>query len=193
MRSNLRAVSARAFTAVIAAIAVIALLAFGVFKAEPSLAVGDPAPDRALPRLDGEGESSLADFRGKWVLVNFWASWCGPCAEESPAIQAFYEEHGGEDFVVYGIDSRDATDAGLEFVEEHGLTWEMARDGDGTHMNEWAIPGLPESFLVDPDGNVAAICRGPVERSQLDAIVEPFLETGRPDPGAEIPPYCSVG
>jgi cytochrome c biogenesis protein CcmG/thiol:disulfide interchange protein DsbE len=191
--SNLRAVSARAFTVVLAAIALVALLAFGVFKSEPSLAVGDPAPDRALPKLGAEGTSSLEDFRGSWVLVNFWASWCGPCAEESPAIQSFLEEHAEDDFVVYGIDSRDATDAGLEFIEEYGLTWEMARDGDGEHMDEWAIPGLPESFLVDPDGDVAALCRGPLERAQLDAMVEPFLETGEPGPAGDLPSYCSLG
>ena len=198
--SNLRAVSARpptivvaAVAAVVAVVALIALLAFGIYKPEASLAIGDPAPDRPLPRLGAEGETSLADFQGSWVLVNFWASWCGPCAEESPAIQSFLEDHTDEKFVVYGIDSRDATDAGLEFVDEYGLTWEMVRDGDGTHMNEWAIPGLPESFLVDPDGRLAAICRGPLERSQLDAVVAPFLRTGKASPTAEIPSYCSVG
>ena len=177
--------------AVIVSIAIVALLAFGVFKAEPSLAVGDLAPGEPLPRLGAEGETSLADFRGSWVLVNFWASWCGPCREESPAIQAFLEDQDG-DFVVLGIDSRDETEAGLEFAEEYGLTWEMVRDGDGKQMDAWGIPGLPESFLVDPEGEIAAICRGPLERNQLDAVIEPFLETGEPSPSAEIPSYCAV-
>jgi cytochrome c biogenesis protein CcmG/thiol:disulfide interchange protein DsbE len=184
-------VGARSFTVVIAAIAIIALLAFGVFKAEPSLAVGEPAPDDPLPRLGAEGEASLADFRGSWVLVNFWASWCGPCREESPAIQAFLEEQD-DDFVVFGVDARDETEAGIEFAEEYDLTWEMVRDGDGKQMDAWGIPGLPESFLVDPEGRLAAICRGPLERSQLDAVIEPFLTTGEASPDAEIPPYCAV-
>ena len=68
----------------------------------------------------------------------------------------------------------------------------MVRDGDGKQMDAWGIPGLPESFLVDPEGRLAAICRGPLDRAQLDAVIEPFLETGEASPNAEIPPDCTV-
>jgi cytochrome c biogenesis protein CcmG, thiol:disulfide interchange protein DsbE len=181
--------SLRAYASMAAVVAIIALLGFGVLRPEPTLAVGDAAPDRPLPMLEGEGSLALADFRGSWVLVNFWASWCPPCKSESPDIQGFLEEHEDEEFVVFGIDSRDSTEAGLEFVREEGLTWEMVRDGDGERMDAYGIRGLPETFLVDPEGEIAAICRGPLNREQLDAVVIPFLRAGTGSSEA-IPPFC---
>jgi cytochrome c biogenesis protein CcmG/thiol:disulfide interchange protein DsbE len=183
--------SNRAFLAVIGALAVIALLAFGVFKAEPSLAVGEAPPDAPLPRLDGSGDAAIADFAGSWVLVNFWASWCGPCESESPDIQSLLEDRADDGLVVFGINSRDATDSARAFEQELGLTWEMVRDGDGKRMDEYGIPGLPESFLVDPEGRLAAICRGPLTLRQLNAVVGPFLDGARPA-AAGVPPFCEV-
>lgn len=183
--------SNRSFLAVIAALAVIALLAFGVFKTDPSLAVGEPAPDVALPVLGASDEAEIADYAPDWVLVNFWASWCGPCESESPDIQSFLEDHEGDGLVVLGVNSRDATDSALAFVDEYELTWEMVRDGDGKRMDEYGIPGLPESFLVDPDGNLAVICRGPLTREQLEEIIAPFLEGSRPAP-SNLPPFCEI-
>jgi len=183
--------SNRPFLAVMGALAVIALLAFGVFKTEPSLAVGDAAPDTPLPQLDGNGESAISDFAPAWVLINFWASWCGPCRSESPAIQSFLEDRSDDGLVVLGINSRDATDSALAFAREFDLTWEMVRDGDGERMDEYGIPGLPESFLVDPEGRLAAICRGPLTRRQLDAVIGPFLDGSTPA-AADVPPFCEV-
>jgi cytochrome c biogenesis protein CcmG/thiol:disulfide interchange protein DsbE len=181
-------VSVRSFLIVGAALALIALLSFGMLKGEPVLAVGDPAPEQRLPLLDGEGDAALSDFRGEWVLVNFWASWCPPCVEESPDIQTFLERHERDGFTVLGIDSRDALEAGRQFARENDLTWNMVRDGDGSLMETYGLTGLPESFLVDPEGRLAAICRGPVDLEGLEALVEPLIE-GR-QPTAEPPPGC---
>lgn len=176
----------RSFIAVMAALAVIALLAFGLFKAEPSVAIGEVAPDRELPLLSGEGTTSLADQRGSWVLVNLWASWCPPCEAESPDIQGYLERHQERGFEVYGVNSRDSTDAGREFATENELTWTMVRDGDGKYAADWAATGQPESYLVDPEGRVALICRGPLTRAQLEQLVTPLLRTGEPS-DAEVP------
>jgi len=183
--------SNRAFIAVLGALAVIALLAFGVFKAEPSLAVGEAAPDAPLPRLGASGEAAIADFAGSWVLVNFWAAWCGPCESESPDIQRLLEARSEDGLVVFGINSRDATDSALDFEQDLGLTREMVRDGDGKRMDEYGIPGLPESFLVDPEGRFAAICRGPLTFRQLNAVVGPFLDGSAPA-ATDVPPFCEV-
>ena len=171
--------SARALAAFLAALALVALLAFGFFtKGEPALEVGSEAPDATLPALAGDGEGSLADYRGDWVLVNFWASWCVPCREESPDLEAFHRRHRDDGFTVLGIDYRDVTSDGVAFVNEFGLTYPMLRDRDGELYDDYGATGVPESYLVDPDGNVALMRRGPVDEDYLREYVEPLI-TGR--------------
>src|SRR5437763_7149848 len=109
--------SARSFVVFLAALAVIGLLTYGLIsKNSNALAVGDAPPDGALPRLEGGGSGKIADFRGRWVLVNFWASWCAPCRQESPALEHFYDRHRGDRFTVLGIDTRDLSGDGRDFV-----------------------------------------------------------------------------
>jgi cytochrome c biogenesis protein CcmG, thiol:disulfide interchange protein DsbE len=170
-------VSARAFAATLGVLAVIGLLGFGLIaKGADDLAIGDPAPDAELPMLEGGGSASLADYRGKWVLVNFWASWCDPCRTEAPALERFQSRHAGESFTVLGIDQRDLTQDALEFVEEYDLSYPQLRDGEGDRADPFGMTGLPESFLVDPDGRIALIRRGPVDAEYLDRYVRPLIE-----------------
>jgi cytochrome c biogenesis protein CcmG/thiol:disulfide interchange protein DsbE len=170
-------VSARAFAATLGVLAVIGLLGFGLIaKGADELAVGDPAPDAELPVLGGEETGSLADYRGRWVLVNFWASWCDPCRTEAPALEEFQRRHGGPRFTVLGIDQRDLTDDALEFVEEYELSYPQLRDGEGERADPFGMTGLPESFLVDPQGRIALIRRGPVDEAYLDRYVRPLVE-----------------
>jgi thiol-disulfide isomerase/thioredoxin len=167
----------RSFIALMAALAVVALLGFGLISGEVDVAAGEPAPDAPVPLLEGEGTASLADFRGKWVLVNFWASWCDPCRTESPEIEAYAREHGNE-LVVVGMNTEDRSDDAREFVKEFDLTWEMLRDNTGERKDAWGVLALPETFLVDPEGRVALIRRGAVDRDYLDEFVTPLLEGG---------------
>lgn len=167
----------RSFIAVMAALAVVALLAFGVLKSDGGVAVGEPAPDAPVQLFDGEGTASLADYRGKWVLVNFWASWCDPCRTESPEIESYFREHDDE-LVVVGMNTEDLSDDARDFIEEFDLTWEMLRDNTGERKDAWGVLALPETFLVDPEGRVALIRRGAVDREYLDEFVTPFLNGG---------------
>lgn len=166
-----------------AVLAVIGLLAYGLLsEGEASLAVGDAAPDKELERLDGSGTQSLADYEGRWVLVNFWASWCEPCREEAPALEAFQREHGGPGFTVLGIDLDDASEDARAFVREYGLTYPQLRDGDGRERRDaYGMTGFPESFLVDPEGEIALIRRGPVSAELLREEVAPLIGA---DPGS---------
>jgi cytochrome c biogenesis protein CcmG/thiol:disulfide interchange protein DsbE len=176
-------VSARAFAVFIGVLALIALLAFGMLKGDgEAVAVGEPlAADDPLPALEsnGSGTGQVADHRGKWVLVNLWASWCTPCRDEAPALQRFYERHRRDGFTVLGIDTQDNSADGLEFVDEFGLTYPQLHDGDGARHDELGMTGVPESVLVDPDGNVARYIRGPVTDEILRDDVEPLIEGER--------------
>jgi cytochrome c biogenesis protein CcmG, thiol:disulfide interchange protein DsbE len=170
-------VSARSFAAFLAVLALVGLLGFGLLsKGSASVDIGEPAPAEPLPLLEGKGEGSVADYRGRWVLVNFWASWCDPCREESPALESFQRQNGGPRFTVLGIDTRDLTDDGLDFVDRYGLSYPQLRDGDGSRANDFGTTGVPESFLVDPKGKLVLIRRGPVDRAYLDRYVAPYLE-----------------
>jgi len=173
-------VSARSAIAVVAVLALVGLLTFGLLsKGSSGLALGEAAPASPLPRLEGGGSGSLADYRGRWVLVNFWASWCVPCREEAPALERFQRRHADADFTVLGIDSRDLSGDGRAFVERFGLTYPQLRDGDGDAAAEYGTTGVPENFLVDPRGRVRLLVRGPVSEEYLDRYVAPLLPGGR--------------
>jgi cytochrome c biogenesis protein CcmG, thiol:disulfide interchange protein DsbE len=166
-------VSSKSFAVVIAVLAVIGLLGFGLLsKGEGSLAVGDQAPDKKLTRLGSPGTGEIADYRGKWVLVNFWASWCEPCKAEAPALESFQQAHAGDRFTVLGVNLDDTTDDALVFVRNYGLTYPQLREGDGADRRDaFGMTGFPESFLIDPQGDVALIWRGPVDERFLDEQV----------------------
>jgi cytochrome c biogenesis protein CcmG/thiol:disulfide interchange protein DsbE len=170
-------VSGRTFAVFMGALAVLGLLGFGLIsKGDSRIATGEQVPSPTLPRLDGRGEGSLADYRGGWVLVNIWASWCGPCREEAPALQEFQRRYGGPDFTVLGIDTRDLTGDGRSFVRRFGLTYPQLRDADGDAASELGATGVPESFLVDPEGNLALARLGPLDETYLRRYVAPLIE-----------------
>jgi cytochrome c biogenesis protein CcmG/thiol:disulfide interchange protein DsbE len=170
-------VSSKSFAVVIAVLAVIGLLGFGLLsKGEASLSVGDTAPDKRLSVLGGTTTGQIADYRGKWVLVNFWASWCEPCRDESPVLEDFQKQHGGERFTVLGINLFDSTDDALSFTQRYGLTYPQLREAGGDDRKEaYGMTGFPESFLVDPQGKIALIRRGPVSESYLQQAVVPLI------------------
>jgi cytochrome c biogenesis protein CcmG/thiol:disulfide interchange protein DsbE len=172
-------VSARTFAVFLAVLAVLGLLGFGLIsKGGEATAVGDPAPDKELPLLNGGGSARIADYRGQWVLVNFWASWCEPCRTEAPALQAFHERHRDHGVTVVGINLDDATDDARGFVAEFGLTYPQLRDADGRDRRDaFGMTGFPESFLVDPSGDLALIRRGPVTEEYLRDSVMPLIDS----------------
>ena len=140
--------------------------------------MGDRAPDKELSRLGQPGSGEIADYRGNWVLVNFWASWCAPCKTEAPALETFQKENAAQDFTVLGINLDDTTDDAPAFVRRYGLTYPQLREGDGGDRRDaYGMTGFPESFLVDPQGKVALIRRGAVDESYLTDQVAPLIES----------------
>ena len=171
--------SVRTFAVFLAVLAVVGLLAYGLIKkGGVAVEVGDSIPnaDAALPKLDGHGTGSVADYRGRWVLVNVWASWCIPCQTESPTLQRFYKAHHGPDFTILGLDSNDLSTDALAFNHRYGITYPQLRDGDGRYAeDDLGTTGVPESFLVNPQGKLALHSLGPVTDRYLEANVVPFL------------------
>jgi cytochrome c biogenesis protein CcmG/thiol:disulfide interchange protein DsbE len=169
-------VSTKSFVVVMVVLAVIGLLGYGLLsKSESSLAIGDTAPDKQLPALGGSGTGRIADYRGEWVLVNFWASWCEPCRTESPALERFQNRHP-KDFTVLGIDLYDSTEDALDFVHRYGLTYPQLHESGGEDRKEaYGMTGFPESFLINPRGQIALIRRGPVNESYLDQVIAPLI------------------
>jgi len=170
-------VSARTFAVFIGALLLIGLLGFGlVSKGEGSLSVGEDVPAAELPALGADGTGSVADYEGRWVLVNVWASWCDPCRDEAPALERFYREHGGQDFEILGVDTQDDEASAQDFIEEFKLTYPHLHDGSGDYADDLETTGVPENFLIDPDGRVAAALHGQVTESYLRDTVEPLIE-----------------
>jgi cytochrome c biogenesis protein CcmG, thiol:disulfide interchange protein DsbE len=170
--------STKGIVAVVGVLAAIGLLAYGLLsKGGATIAVGDPAPDKQLSRLGG-GTGDIADYRGRWVLVNFWASWCGPCKSEAPALESFQNAHAQSGFTVLGINLDDSTGDATDFVRRYGLTYPQLRDGDGSDRRDaYGMTGFPESFLVDPAGKLALIRRGAVDEPYLTDQVAPLIQS----------------
>ena len=171
--------SSKSFAVVIAVLAVIGLLGFGLLsKGEASLSLGETAPDKRLQTLDGSGNGQIADYRGKWVFVNFWASWCEPCKAEAPVLESFQNAHQAQGFTVLGIDLYDSTEDALNFTHRYGLTYPQLHESGGDDRKEaYGMTGFPENFLIDPQGHIALIRRGPVDTSYLDQAVLPLIRS----------------
>jgi cytochrome c biogenesis protein CcmG, thiol:disulfide interchange protein DsbE len=167
--------------AVLAVTALLALLAHALLsEGGGSIAVGDQAPDKPLQVLGSEDKQTLADYRGRWVLLNFWASWCAPCRDEAPELEAFQKQYGGKDFTVLGVDLDDNTGDASEFVSKYGLSYPQLRDGDGRERREaYGMIGFPENFLIDPQGKLAVIHRGQVTQDFLGGQVAPLISGPR--------------
>ncbi|MBU3690889.1 MAG: TlpA family protein disulfide reductase [Solirubrobacterales bacterium] len=136
-------------------------LAWGLADSQgEGLEPGGEVPVETLETLPPGGKGSLADYRGQWVLMNVWASWCIPCRDESPALERFGRRHGDR-VTVLGVDTRDLSTDALGFIEEFGLTYPQLRDPDGSYADALETTGVPESFLISPSGQLIRRLRGP--------------------------------
>jgi cytochrome c biogenesis protein CcmG/thiol:disulfide interchange protein DsbE len=126
-----------------------------------------PQAGTTLPVLIGRGDSSLAAYRGRVVVLNFWASWCPPCEAEAAALERLQRQLEHHHATVLGVTDDDVASESLKFVREHHLTYPNLRDAGGEFARLYGTASLPESFLVDPSGHIAAVSRGAIEKPFL--------------------------
>lgn len=152
-------------------IAVLATRESATQRIADSPLVGQRAPALAASTVDGD-RVDIADMRGKWVLVNYFATWCVPCRKEHPDLIRFHERHQAQgDLEVIGVVYSDDFAAVRKYRKENGGTWPMAKDPSGRIALDWGVSGVPESFLVDPSGVVVARIVGGVTDAKLEEVL----------------------
>lgn len=135
--------------------------------------VGKPAPDFTLVDIKGE-TVRLSSLRGKPVLVNFWATWCIPCAQEMPMIESAYQKEGSQ-FVVLAVNADEPDAKVRDYVNKMGLTFTVLLDPGGTVQSQYRLNGYPSSFFIDRDGVIRDEHIGVMDSTQL---TKSLLEVG---------------
>ncbi len=129
--------------------------------------MGDPVPDIVATSLDGQ-PIRLSDLRGRPVLVNFWASWCGPCRDEMPLLRDEVAKHASEGFAIVGVVYKDTADPAREFARSFGTTWPSALDPDGSIAKAYRMVAPPQSYFIDRAGVLRSIQIGELQQSDFD-------------------------
>lgn len=164
----------------------LALLAYGVIikqggnKYDKAVASGQrlPATVRDVRVLNTTKTASIADLKGKVVLLNFWASWCEPCKAESPAIERAYAKFKDRGLVVLGADVDDLSSDANKFIIQNKLTYPILRYTSEFATKDFGTKRMPESFIIDRNGNVANLQRFQVDDAWLNKNLPPILDEG---------------
>jgi cytochrome c biogenesis protein CcmG/thiol:disulfide interchange protein DsbE len=170
---------------VLAAAALVALLAFGIASEsvngslDAALGRGvrlmEPDANTALPVLGSSRTETLADFRGRVVVLNLFASWCGPCAAEATILERTQREIQGQNATILGVTYLDTTGDSENFVRQEHITYPVVRDVTGNFAKAWGANGIPETFVIDRRGRVAALRRYQLTGSWLQQHVKSVL------------------
>lgn len=137
---------------------------------EPAVALGRYAPDFELPDLTGQ-QVSLSQWRGQTLLVNFWASWCEPCREEMPLLQATYEAYGDDGLMVLGVNMGEEARRVAGFAEDLGLTFPTLVDEKTDVGTLYRVRGAPTTYFIDREGVIRQRYVGPLSTEALETIL----------------------
>jgi cytochrome c biogenesis protein CcmG/thiol:disulfide interchange protein DsbE len=157
------------------ALAIGGLLLLGRVPSASPTAIGAVAPAIELADLDGN-PISLADLRGRPVVVNFWASWCGPCVEEFPLLRDAVARHAGSGLAVIGVVYADRSEAARGFLERNGATWPAAMDPGDRVAAAYGVIGPPETFFIGRDGTIVARQLGQFSAASLEEKLAAIID-----------------
>jgi cytochrome c biogenesis protein CcmG/thiol:disulfide interchange protein DsbE len=140
--------------------------------------VGHAAPDFTATVWNSKSAQTvhLADFKGKPVVLNFWASWCAPCKDEMPALQAGYEKYRASGVVFVGLAFNDTQANGQPFLDKYKITYPAGPDKDGQISIAYGVTGVPETVFIGRDGRVVSKTPGGLDDKQLDAGIQQLLK-----------------
>jgi len=135
------------------------------------LKAGTPAPDFTLTAMDGT-KVALSELKGRPVVLNFWATWCGPCRREMPGLQEFYDKHRSDQWAFLTI-SNEKTDKLEAFLREHPHSFPVLLDSDGKISDLYKVHSIPKTFLIDAGGTIREVISGAI--SDPEQVLGPFL------------------
>ena len=162
------------WAATLLVLGLIALLGWGVFKGNSGPRKSGLAPDFTLQTFDGQ-TLTLSQFRGRVVVVNFWASWCIPCREEANALETTWRRYRDRGVVFIGVNWVDTNKEALAFLDKYGITYYNGVDLGMKIAQAYRIQGIPETFFVDKSGNLQGMQIGVFQPGQLDEKIEALL------------------
>src|SRR2546423_539184 len=149
----------------------LALLVWKVAHQPKPVKVGRAAPAFDARRLDGSGRLALSSFGGRVRVVNFWATWCGPCKAETPTLERFWRRYRARGVLFVGVDYNDVSSDALRFARKRGLTYPMVRDPSGAIATRFDVAAVPETFVIGKGGDLVEHFVGSIDSGhERDAL-----------------------
>lgn len=161
----------------------VVILALALFRTNRSQPTSGPAPDFQLTLFEGYAGNAgrnpirLSDLKGKVVVLNFWASWCIPCAQEAADLQATYEKYQDKDVVFLGVDWTDIEGDALNYLKRFNITYANGPDLQTRIGPLYRISGVPETYVIDGAGNVQFTKISPVTTAELSGVIDRLLQS----------------
>jgi len=165
------------FGVIVAVIAIILGLGYALVEAGQTQLTSGPAPDFSLKTYNGNA-FRLSDYRGKVVLINFWASWCVPCRDEAPVLNTLWNEYKDRGVVIIGVGYLDNEKDARAYLQEFGVRFETGHDNGNIISGLYHIKGVPETFIIDKKGDIVDLIISTVSATTLRPELDRLLAGG---------------